>query len=115
MLFAKDIERMTAFYRDGFGLSLVPEKCSEGWVVFDAGGTLFALHAIPAAIASQIHIADIPEERSDSPTKLVFQTNDLDTVCLRLEKFGAKLFAPWASGSRDVADPEGNILQLKRA
>jgi hypothetical protein len=83
-LFAKDMNRMTVFYRDGLGLTIVPEKSSEGCVVFDAGGTFFALHAIPPAIARQIHIAEPPDERSETPIKLVFQTAEMDAVCTRL-------------------------------
>jgi catechol 2,3-dioxygenase-like lactoylglutathione lyase family enzyme len=36
MIFAKDINRMLAFYRDGLGLTLVPDQSGEGWVVFVA-------------------------------------------------------------------------------
>jgi catechol 2,3-dioxygenase-like lactoylglutathione lyase family enzyme len=115
MLFAKDMERMTAFYRDGLGLAVVPERSEEGWVVFDADGTLFALHAIPAVIASGIQIPDPPDERSQTPLKLVFETADFEGVCSRLQARGAKLREPRSSGSRDVIDPEGNVLSLTRA
>jgi catechol 2,3-dioxygenase-like lactoylglutathione lyase family enzyme len=112
MLFAKDVDRMTAFYRDGLGLAVVPEKSSEGWVVFDAGGALFALHAIPPAIARSIEITDPPQERSDTAIKLVFQADDVEAVCVRLATLGGKPLPPRASGSRDVLDPEGNVLNL---
>jgi predicted enzyme related to lactoylglutathione lyase len=113
MLFAKDMERMTAFYRDGLGLAVLPESSSEGWVVFDAGGALLALHVIPPAIASGIEITDPPEPRSNTPIKLIFQTPDLDAACARLATLGATILPPRReSRSRDVTDPEGNILQL---
>jgi hypothetical protein len=32
MVFAKDMERMTALYRDGLGLRSMPELAREGWV-----------------------------------------------------------------------------------
>jgi predicted enzyme related to lactoylglutathione lyase len=83
--------------------------------VFDGEGALFALHAIPPGIANQIEITDPPEERSDVPIKLVFQTADMEAVCARLEKLGAKISPPRTSGSRDAVDPEGNILQLQPA
>ena len=112
MLFAKDIERMTAFYRDGLGLTVVPEKSSEGWVVFDAGGAWFALHAIPPAIASGIVITDPPKERSNTPIKLVFGATNLEGACTRLTNLGAHVLPARASGSRDAVDPEGNILNI---
>ena len=113
MIYAKDVERMTAFYRDGLGLALMPERSSEGWVLFDAGGALLALHAIPPAIARDIEITDPPQPRSDTPIKLTFETPELEGVCARLERLGARLLPPRGSGSQDVLDPEGNILQLK--
>ena len=112
LIFAKDMPRMTAFYRDGLGLAILPERSSEGWVVFDAGGTLLALHAIPADIARTIEITDPPEPRSQTPIKLLFQTPDLDAVCARLQRLGGTLLPQRRPGSRDAADPEGNILQL---
>lgn len=114
MLFAKDMERMTAFYRDGLGLAVVPERSSAGWTVFDAGGALFALHEIPESIARGIQIADPPEERSETALKLVFETTEMEVVCARLVSFGGRLRPARSSGSRDVVDPEGNIVQLTR-
>ena len=115
MVFAKDMDRMTIFYRDGLGLTIVSEKSSEGWVVFDADGVLFALHAIPSAIAHDIKITDPPQARSDTPIKLVFQTAEMDAICARLEERGGRLLPQRGSGSRDALDPEGNVFQLRRA
>jgi catechol 2,3-dioxygenase-like lactoylglutathione lyase family enzyme len=113
MIFAKDIERMTAFYRDGLGLRALPERSSEGWVVLDAGGALLALHEIPSEVADGIAITDPPRAREETPMKLVFHTSDMDQACARLETIGATLLEPRVSGARDVLDPEGNVLQLK--
>jgi predicted enzyme related to lactoylglutathione lyase len=112
MIFAKDMSRMTAFYRDGLGLAIVPDKSMEGWVVFDAGGTLLALHAIPADIARSIAITDPPEPRSETPIKLIFQTPDLDAACANVQRLGGILLQQRRPGARDAADPEGNIFQL---
>jgi catechol-2,3-dioxygenase len=112
LIFAKDLPRMTAFYQDGLGLPNVPERSSEGWVVLDAGGTFIALHAIPPHIARDIAIADPPDPRENTPIKLIFETADLEGDCPRLQRLGAQLLPARRSGSRDVADPEGNIFQL---
>jgi hypothetical protein len=103
---------MAAFYREGLGLTLLPERSKEGWVVLDAGGAQIALHVIPEHIARDIEITAPPQERTETPIKLVFQTADMDTACARLEKLGAKVFPARASGSRDGVDPEGNIFNL---
>ena len=113
MIFAKDMDRMTRFYRDGLDLALVPEKSSEGWAVFDAGGALLALHAIPAAIARDIEITDPPHARSETPIKLVFQTEHLEAACARLAALGGQVLPARAFGSRDMLDPEGNVVQIE--
>jgi predicted enzyme related to lactoylglutathione lyase len=104
---------VTAFYVEGLGLTVVPEKSSEGYVVFNAEGVLFAVHAIPSAIARNIEITDPPQARSDAPMKLVFQIADIEGACIRLAKLGGKLLPPRGSGSRDAVDPEGNVFQVK--
>jgi predicted enzyme related to lactoylglutathione lyase len=112
MVFAKDVARMTAFYRDGLGLAVVPAESSEGWVVFDAGGARFALHAIPPAIASGIAIADPPLAREDTPIKLVFGVAELAAASDRVAKAGGTLLPARNPRSRDALDPEGNVIQL---
>ena len=115
MVFAKDMARMTAFYRDGLGLAVVPGQSVEGWVVFDAGGARFALHAIPPDIARDIEIADPPVARAETPIKLGFVTPDLDGACARLVGLGGQLLPERGWRGRDLLDPEGNVLQLMPA
>jgi predicted enzyme related to lactoylglutathione lyase len=112
MIFAKDMDRMTTFYRDGLGLQLLPGESSEGWTVFDADGTRLALHAIPAAIANAIVITDPPQPREDTPIKLVFHAPDLAAARARLVAHGAVMFEPRPSGASDGLDPEGNVFSL---
>ncbi|HXI56125.1 MAG TPA: VOC family protein [Polyangia bacterium] len=112
MIFAKDLDRMTAFYRDGLGLRLLPERRQEGWVEFDAGGCLLVLHAIPAQIAKDIEITSPPRPRSDTPLKLVFETPDLEAARTHLLSQGAVMQQPRGSGACDGLDPEGNVFQI---
>jgi len=112
MIFAKNMERMTAFYRDGLGLRVMPETHQSGWVEFDAGGALLALHAIPAHIAETIDIATPPEARAKTLLKLVFETADVAAACAHLVSHGAVMFEPSASGGCDGLDPEGNVFQV---
>jgi catechol 2,3-dioxygenase-like lactoylglutathione lyase family enzyme len=112
MVFAKDIERMTAFYRDGLGLVVLPAECQLGWVVFDTGGTRFALHAIPPHIAAEIGIAEPPMAREEGAIKLIFAAPDVEAACARLTAAGGLLLPARGGPSRDVLDPEGNVLRL---
>ena len=112
MIFAKDMERMTAFYRDGIGLRVLPEAAQEGWVEFDAGGCLLALHAIPPAIAATIEITTPPQPRENTPIKLIFQTPDVAAARGHLIAHGATMFEVRARGWCDGLDPEGNVFQI---
>jgi catechol 2,3-dioxygenase-like lactoylglutathione lyase family enzyme len=114
MIFAKDLARMTAFYRDGLGLREIPESRQDGWVEFDAGGTLLALHEIPAHIAANIEIETPPEARSETPIKLVFESEEVEAARAHLISHGAVMFEPRAWGGCDGLDPEGNVFQIVR-
>ena len=114
IVFAKDLERMTAFYRDGLGLRVIPETRQEGWVELDAGGALIALHAIPAHIAETIEVKTPPEAREDTAIKLVFLTDDVAAARAHLAAHGAVMFDPRSWGSCDGLDPEGNVFQIAK-
>ena len=107
ILFAKNIDVMTAFYRDAVGLRLVPGKTTRGWIEFED----LALHAIPDSIAAAIQIQSPPAARSDSAIKLVFEVADLTAARAHLEEHGAVMreARPWGC---DGLDPEGNVFQI---
>jgi catechol 2,3-dioxygenase-like lactoylglutathione lyase family enzyme len=111
MLFVKDLERMTAFYRDVIGLQPVEATRLDDWVEFESG---FALHAIPAHLAKGIQTPDPPRPREQDPCKLIFSVDDLDAEQARLTARGVTLLhRPW--GGWDAIDPEGNVLGLRQA
>lgn len=112
IVFAKDLARMTEFYRDVLGLAALPERTQSGWVELDAGGATLALHAIPTSIAATIDIGDPPRRRSETPIKLVLEVDDLAATRAALVTRGAVVSEPTAWGSCDVLDPEGNVVQL---
>ena len=114
MIFAKDMDRMTAFYRDGVGLRLIPEARQEGWVEFEAGGCRLALHAIPTEIGKDIEITSPPRPRVNTPIKLVFETPDLEAARAHLLSHGAVMHEP-GKYACDGLDPEGNVFQIVRA
>ena len=115
IIFAKNMERMTAFYRDGIGLRFRPDRSNEMWAEFDAGGLTFALHAIPEEIAQGIEITVPPTARSQTPMKLVFGAPDLDAARAHLVGHGAVMFEPKPWGGCDGLDPEGKVFQIVKA
>ena len=114
MVFAKDMARMRGFYRDVLGLTPIDEA-HEGFIRYDAGGVVFALHAIPAAIAKSIELAEPPQRRDDSAIKYTFHVDDLPAELARLATLGVTMSEPRTFGARtfsDGIDPEGNVFQI---
>jgi catechol 2,3-dioxygenase-like lactoylglutathione lyase family enzyme len=111
MLFVKDLELMTAFYRDVLQLQPVEETRLGDWVEFQGDGARFSLHAIPPAIAAAIHIDAPPRPREQGGIKLAFLVRDVHSTLERITAMGLPLLQrPW--GSIDAVDPEGNVFAL---
>ncbi len=115
MIYARDIKRMTAFYRDVMQFPVAREL--DDWVELDAGEFQIALHAIPAAIAAKIAIATPPVPRSETPVKLLFESTDLGALRARLRASGLELSRGREGESApehvDGFDVEGNIFAAR--
>jgi len=110
MFYVKDLDRMVNFYGETLGLKVIEETRTDNWAEFDAGGTRFALHAIPREIADQIEISSPPTPREKCPVKLTFEVEDAGAR--RLKPLGVTIIErPW--GSCDAVDPEGNIFGIE--
>ena len=114
ILFAKDVPKLAAFYRDAFGLTPEPsEHPPDEWMPLKIGDSQLALHRIPPPWRDGIEIGDPPEPRHSTPIKLVFQTEDVAKLRGELVARGVRMFDLAANGERcDGVDPEGNIFQL---
>lgn len=112
MLFVKDLPRMTRFYREAFGFTLVAQRSTAEWSEFDGG---LALHAAPATIAAALMITDPPRARTEAPIKLVFSVDDVVVARAQLVAHGATMQEPKPGGGCDGVDPEGNVFQIIKA
>lgn len=112
IVLAKDMERMVEFYHVALGLPLIDAPMAPGWIELDAGGVRLALHALPPREARKIEITNPPRAREESPMKLVFEVDDIDSTRRRLVQSGATMFEPKAFGVCDGLDPEGNVFSL---
>ena len=116
MLYAKDLKKMTAFYRDVLGFGVVPSRYDPTeFVVLDAGSAQLCLHQIPEVIARTITITDPPEPRYKVPVKIMFVIEDVEGMRDRLIARGVQMgslqnFPPLIYC--DGHDPEGNIFQI---
>jgi len=112
MIFAKDLDRMTGFYRDGFDLSVDAAGSSDGYTVLVGDGVRMSLHALPDHIASKITISDPPALRTASAFKLLLGVADPPATLAHLERLGAQSFDTGDDDIWDLFDPEGNSLRI---
>jgi hypothetical protein len=102
---------MAAFYEMALNLKPIAATRTDSWVEFDLTSTKFALHAIPLQIAADIDISSPPRARENTPVKLTFEVEDMDSECQRLASLGAIVLSrPW--GICNVLDPEGNVFEI---
>jgi predicted enzyme related to lactoylglutathione lyase len=116
ILYVQDVDRLAAFYRDAFGLSVV-EEIKGDWTVLDVGPCQLALHRVGKAYP----VDDPASWEVESNAKLVM------TVDRPIAEFRAELTAkgvqmgeiksfPSLTGLLcDGKDPEGNVFQLAQA
>jgi catechol 2,3-dioxygenase-like lactoylglutathione lyase family enzyme len=111
MLFVKDLDRMTAFYRDVLGLEPIEDTRLKDWVAFKGDVVRFSLHGIPSPPATGIRIGSPPRAREESNAKLTFAVESVDTTLQRIEEMGLPLLRrPW--GGTEAVDPEGNVFAV---
>lgn len=109
ILFVDDVPRMQAFYAGMLGLAVL--SAEPGWVQLDAGGVVFALHAIRPGPAR----AEPPPERVDAHTKLCFHVDDVDATRAAFVAAGVRMRDAHRYGGVvfcDGIDPEGNVFQI---
>ena len=109
ILFVDDVPRMQAFYVGVLGLTVL--SAEPGWVQLDAGGVVFALHAIKRGPVRP----EPPPERVDAHTKLCFHVDDVDATRDALVAGGVRMRQVHRYDGIvfcDGIDPEGNIFQI---
>jgi len=119
VLYAKDLQRLVAFYAAVTGLDV--QSVQKGFAVLGGEPSRLVIVRIPKHIADAIDIATPPERREDTPIKLVFSVDDIAGVRNRAAELGGILDAverEWEfEGARvcDGHDPEGNVFQVRQA
>lgn len=119
VLFAKDLPRVAAFYRELVGMT---QTVSENrLIVLESDTYQLVIHGIPKNIANRIEITTPPLRRADMPTKLVFPVTSLAAARTAAGALGGEVDAVSAQFSArgfiacDGFDPEGNVVQFREA
>jgi predicted enzyme related to lactoylglutathione lyase len=117
VVFAKHYERLAAFYEGVAGLK-VRETDETSTVLESASFQLVILQA-PNHIADSIELSDPPARRADTPIKLVFYVESMESAREKAQALGGGLdeqIKEWAFDEHQVCDgvdPEGNVYQLR--
>jgi predicted enzyme related to lactoylglutathione lyase len=114
-LYAKDLERLAAFYEAVLGMSRV--RPSADLVVLNSPDIQLLVHAIPPAIAESITITTPPQRREDSAMKFFFTVPGIAAAEAIVAGLGGVVFPEqWAGPGfnvRNACDPEGNVFQIR--
>jgi len=117
VLYAKDVERMSRFYAECCGVKVAHSE--DDHVVLESPTFQLVILAIPASIAATISITTPPTRRTDTPIKLFFHVDSIDTTREVARRLGGELNPPgreWQYHGNKVCDghdPEGNVVQFR--
>jgi catechol 2,3-dioxygenase-like lactoylglutathione lyase family enzyme len=117
VLYAKDVERIVAFYSAVLGAQAV--ETEESHVVLETPGLQLVVVRIPAEIAASITITVPPTRRANAAIKPVFFVPSIAAVRAAVDGFGGTLNSSdqeWSfQGFKvcDGLDPEGNVVQFR--
>lgn len=118
VLYAKDMERIAAFYKSVLGLRRVGGD--DEHTVLESPAFQLVVLGIPRHIAANIEIAVPPVRRERSPVKLVFYVPSLLDVRTAIESSGGVMnpaTTEWQFEGCivcDGMDPEGNVVQFRQ-
>jgi predicted enzyme related to lactoylglutathione lyase len=116
-IYAKDCERLTAFYQSILGMTRL--HVSSELAVLQSQELQLIVHAIPAQIASTIVITTPPQRREDSALKFFFTVPSIVDVRAQARALGGDVYYDLWDGpgfrACNAIDPEGNVFQLRES
>jgi len=119
VIFAKDIEALTRFYREVATMAEVHKD--KDHIILDEEGFQIVVHGIPKAIAAEILITTPPQIREETPIKICLPVSSIEFARTKAAELGGRIgpkAKEWAArGFRacDGNDPEGNVFQVRES
>lgn len=116
VLFAKDFEKVAAFYVGALGFSR--ESGDRDHAVLRCDGFELVVHQIPKAIADTIVVADPPKRRTSGAVRLDYPVQSVEQARRLARSLGGDVDdapPPWAPRDANFFfghDPEGNQFGL---
>ncbi len=117
VVYALDVERVGAFYRDVAGLPIVGQESDH--TVLERDGFQLVVVAIPEHVAKTIRLEDPVVRREDSALKLAFPVTSIQEARVTAVRHGGVVDPSnreWVFGHARVCDghdPEGNVIQVR--
>ncbi|MFY1663361.1 VOC family protein [Pseudomonas sp. Pseu.R1] len=117
VLFAKDLPRVAAFYRELLGMTQTVTE--NRLIVLESEVYQLVIHGIPKAVCDRINITAPPERRENTALKLVFPVKSLAETRAAAPALGGHVDAPSGQFSTrgftacDGFDPEGTVVQFR--
>ena len=117
VVYAKDIQKVAAFYRRTLSLAVLEEE--QNFVVVGNAGYEIAVVRMADSIARATQISVPPVVREDTPIKCSFWVENLQSVKMEAEAAGGAtkpLSSAWSWRGQlhlDGHDPEGNVVQFR--
>lgn len=117
VIYAKDAARLARFYEQV--LRLTPLETGAGFVHLRAENVELTIVAMQPHLAAAVELQEPPLAREDTPIKLSFRVDRLQTVALLVSQCGGRMQAlesAWVWREQrhlDGLDPEGNVFQLR--
>jgi predicted enzyme related to lactoylglutathione lyase len=117
VLYAKNIDRVSAFYAEVTGLSII--HSAEDHIVLESSIFQLVVVAIPEHIAASIELTTPPFRRADTPIKLTFLVESISIARAVATSFGGEVNPAeqeWQFQEYRVCDghdPEGNVVQFR--
>lgn len=119
VLFAKDLPRVAAFYRELLGMTQTLSE--KRLIVLESETYQLIIHGIPKQVTDRLNITVPPKRRVDLPIKLVFPVKSLAETRAAAVALGGQVddasaqFSSRGFTACDGYDPEGNVLQFREA
>lgn len=116
-VYAKDIERLSAFYQAL--LPMIEVHTSTELVVLQSQDIELIIHAIPPDIASTIVIKSPPEKREQTALKFFFTVPSISAARSTAAMLGGQVFTEQWQGPGfivcNACDPEGNVFLVRES
>ena len=114
-IYAKDPDRVSAFYQSVLGMAAAHR--TDQMIVLRSPDMQLIVHAMPLETSSQIKLTDPPQLRDRAAIKFFCTVDSLSGAEESAQSLGGQVLAEQWHGPgfvvRNAADPEGNIFQVR--